>query len=554
MSLSAIVLCLIFIGSWYLFTHRVDLPTVGGEYTEGLIGEPQFINPLYAPASDVDADLTYLVYSGLLKWDQNQGLINDLAETLEIFDEGKTYVIKIRDDARFHNREPVRARDVIFTIEAIKNPLYRSPLAAAFRNVTTTQIDDKTVELKLNEPFAPFLSNLTVGILPAEIWGEYPPKSAQLAAPNLEPIGSGPYRFEEFTKDKKGVIHSYTLKRNPDYYGDGPLLETITFKFYPNPASAVQALDNRNIEGLGYVPLDLLAEVSGDRSVNLNFPLITRQTVLFFNQKTNENLKNKEIRKALALAINKTLLVSDDLQGHGQTIDGPILPGFLGEHPELARTPHDLGIANSLLDEAKFAWPENSDFRVTEAPAADESENENENEASDHRLGFTLTTVNSYELTRVAESLKNQFADIGVDLTIDIIEPDELFSRVIQPRNYEILLTTLILGSDPDPYPFWHSSQINDNGLNLANYANRKVDTLLEEARVQTETEERAIRYQQFQDILAEDLPAVFLYQSSYHYAVASKIKNVSLERVINPSDRFQNIENWYSKTQKKLR
>lgn len=548
----AILLCLIFIGGWYVFTHRVDLPAVGGEYTEGLIGEPQFINPLYAPASDVDADITRLVYSGILKWDQDQGLVNDLAESINTFEDGKTYVVRLRDDARFHNGEPVRARDVIFTIEAIKNPLYRSPLAASFRNVSTTQIDDKTVELKLDEPFAPFLANLTVGILPAEIWGEYPPKSAQLAALNLEPVGSGPYRFGEFTKDKKGIIHSYTLKRNPDYYGEGPLLETITFKFYPDSSTAAQALANRNIEGLGYVPLDLLEEVQDNRWLNLYSPLITRQTVLFFNQEANENLKDADIRQALAMIINKKLIVSEALQNHGQTLEGAILPKILGEHPDLKRTPHDPGIAGSLLDEAGFLWTEGNPYRTAsnqDSAADEESENpDNQN------LAFTLTTVDSYEMSLVAESLKKQFAEIGIELTLDTVAPDELFSRVIQPRNYEILLTTLVLGADPDPYPFWHSSEAKEDGLNLANYANRKVDTLLEEARTQTAAEERIIRYQQFQDILAEDLPAVFLYQSSYHYAVTDKIKNISLERLTTPADRFQNIENWYSKTKKQLR
>ena len=167
------------------------------------------MNPLYANANDTDADLTKLVYSGLVRWDPNQGLVNDLAQEISLSDDQKTYTIRLRTDARFHNGEPVTAQDVFFTIGAIQDPNYRSPLAQSLRGVVMSVVDDTTITFQLEAPFAPFLSSLTVGILPANIWGEIAPKNTPLSAMNLEPIGSGPYSFANFAKDKRGVIRSY---------------------------------------------------------------------------------------------------------------------------------------------------------------------------------------------------------------------------------------------------------------------------------------------------------------------------------------------------------
>lgn len=547
-AIAVFFLSAITLGVWELAIHRSNNPAVGGEYTEALIGEPQYINPLYASSSDVDSDLTKLVYSGLMRWDPTQGLVNDLASNVQISEDGKTYTITLRDDAKFHNGDAVLARDVVFTIEAIQNDQYRSPLAVSFSGVAVSQVDDRTVAFQLNEPFAPFLSTLTVGILPEDVWTDVSPRNAPLASRNLEPVGSGPYRFSKFSKDKNGNILSYTLERNADYYGEKPLIQTLTFKFYADSEGSVQALSNRNVEGVSFVPTDQETEVAKNHSVVILHPTIPRETVLFFNQEKNAALKDANVRKALALAIDKQAIVDQALGGYGTVIDAPILPGMLGYSPDVAKLTEDTATANNLLDTAGHPWAEGAPFRSLTKNGTTSGDGSTENE-----LSFTLTTVQSPEFIKAAQMLVDQMVPIGVRITVETVAPDEFYDKVIAPRNYELLLTGELLGIDPDPYPFWHSSQAKVGGLNLAGYANRKADALLEDARKLTNADERAAKYKEFQDILAADIPAVFLYQSTYAYAVASKIKNVQIDRIATPADRFANVVEWYIKTKKTL-
>jgi peptide/nickel transport system substrate-binding protein len=580
-----IVLSAFVLVTGFILSHRTEIPTIGGEYTEGLIGTPQFINPLYASANDVDADLSQLVFSGLLKWDPSEGLINDLAESVEISEDGLSYTVKIRDNARFHNGEDVRARDVLFTINAIQNTDYHSPLAVSFYGITATQVDDKTITFTLTEPFAPFLHALTTGILPAGAWGTIAPRNAQLASLNLEPIGSGPYRFAKFSKDKNGNILSYTLERNADYYGTQPMIEQLHFKFYPDALSALDALENKNIEGISYIDIDQEELLTDSKQVTLSHPTIPREIVLFFNESTHPALANEEMRKAITLALNKEDILSHATNGNGQVIHGPILPNMIGFHNSIELFLQNIDEANNLLDEL-YEWEEGNDYRTNineaellvdeeeetteeeeteplneeavdeesaeteEAPMSDDSVNEQKTTTP---LQLSLTTIESTQFIRAAELIRDQLAQVGILVEIQSIRSEEFYSTVITPRNYELLLTGVLLGDDPDPYPFWHSSQA-DTGLNLADYENEEVDTLLEKARTSTEETERAELYIEFQDLLVTDFPAVFLYQSTYTYALSTKIQGASITHITTPADRFATIEDWYIETKKVLK
>jgi peptide/nickel transport system substrate-binding protein len=531
----------------YVVTHRAEVPAVGGEYTEALVGEPQLINPLYAPLNDADADLTRLVYSGLLAYDPEKGFHPDLAESLAISEDGKTYTLKIRDDASFHNGDPVRARDVIFTVNAIQNPAYRSPLASAFRDATVSQVDDKTVAFALVEPRASFPASLTVGILPSDVWSQIPARNAQLAKRNLEPIGSGPYQFKEYAKDGKGVILSYTLERFDGAAGGSALIERLTFKFYGDADAARQALEQRHVEGMGFVPFESVADVAGMRGVALHRAWQLRESVLYFNQDKAEILKNKAVRTAIAGAIDKAKIAKETLHDLVRPIDAPVLPGQTGEHPDVAKIAFDLEAAKKALDEAKFPWKDGEPFRRASEKEVKEGEEPT-------FLSLILTTVDDPEFSDVADAIAAQVAAAGIKVTVDKVPQDALFSSVIPSREYEMLLAGSVLGPEPDLKPLWHSSAAKAPGLNFAGYANRNADALIEAAAAAVTPDERAKKLRELQDLIAADLPAVFLYQSSYAYAVSDKVRNVSFERVSVPSDRFADVREWYIKTRKTIR
>lgn len=533
------------LGSWWLVTHRAEVPMVGGSYTEGLVGSPQFINPLYSSTSDVDSDLVSLIYSGLFKWTQADGLQPDLAESFTVSEDQKTYTIKLRGNAVWHNGDPVRSSDVLFTIQSIQDPAYHSPLAISFRGVTVSEVDELTVQFVLSEPFAPFLSSLIVGILPSAIWAELPAKNVPLTSFNLSPIGSGPYKFEKYAVEKSGEIKSYSLVRNPAYYGEPAKIEHLIFKFYNDATSAVAALQNQNVEGVGFVPSYLVEEIAEDKSVNLFYPSMPQAVTLFFNSDTQPLLDDEDIRQALSLIIDKDQIINEALGGKGTKINSPILPGTLGYDETIGQTAIDSAQALALLDKTDYTQTSSEGYR---AKTVKKTENGTTVEALEE-LTLTLTVINQPTFIKVADLITAQAKSVGIKIQTETVEPTSLYNEVIKPRAYQILLTATQYGLDSDPYPFWHSSQIKDPGLNLSLYSNRTVDELLEKARATNNSEERATAYKDFQTQIVKDLPAIFLYQPAYTYAVGSKIKNVSLQKIQSPADRFQDITGWYIKT-----
>ncbi|EKD33480.1 MAG: hypothetical protein ACD_76C00020G0004 [uncultured bacterium] len=530
-------------GIQYYITHRIDVPAVGGEYVEGTVGSPQLINPLYANVNDVDNDISRLVYSGLMKYNPKEGLLTDLAEKYEVSEDGKKYTFKLREDATWHDGERFGVRDVIFTFKSIQNSDYKSPMAVSFFGVEVEQVDDWTVSFTLEEPFAPFLSTMTLGILPSHIWGNIPPKNAQLTEQNLKPIGTGPYKFEKFIKEKDtGEIKSYTLVRNKNYYTQAPYIERVMFKFYANASDLAAALKNKNIEGAGYMPQEMVKEFEDSQTYNILRPSLPQYVGVFFNEEKQILLSNPKLREAMSRAVDRDQIVREALESHASPMYTPVFQSTVGENPDLELPTFDFEKAKALMDEAGWKLGEGAQVR----------EKKIENET--RQLKITLSVVDVPELMRTAELLKEQWADVGAQVDIAPIDPTLFYSNTVSPRNYEMLLTGELLGIDPDLYPFWHSSQIADPGLNLALYGNRKADKLLEDARTTTNNDTRIENYKAFQKIFLSDMPAIILYQPTYSYIVPQKIQNIEMQSIVFPDDRFASINSWYIKTKKKFR
>lgn len=593
-----IIICLGAIGFLFVKTHLITVPSDTGEYIEGIVGFPRLINPLYSQISDADGDISELVFSGLMKYDKDLKLVGDLASEYTVSEDQKTYSFKLRDDAYFHNGNKLTADDVAFTIETIKDPLYKSSLYPAFKSISIKRIDDYNIEFSLQEPYSPFLNVLTFGILPQAIWMEVSPQNAALAQYNIKPIGAGPYKSSSFSKDNLGNIKTYTLERNDSYYGTLPHIKTITFKFYPDFNSAYFALKGKEIQSVSFLPKDLREELPKNKNIDIKSLKLPQYTAIFFNQSHNEILKDKNMRMALALGLNKEGILEKELNNEGIAIEGPILPGFIGYNPDLKKYEHNPQEANKLLDEAGWEKISSDDFIKSEkeklekeieaenekikklaekeggednneesAAAIEESRKKIEETASkiesllkygmqtflrkkDGKLiALTFTTVNSGDSLKVANSVINYWNDIGVFTELNIIEPQDMDKTVIKTREYDCLLYGEIIGADPDPYPFWHSSQNQYPGLNLAIFTNEEVDKLLEEARTTNDEKRRQDKYVHFQNILVQEIPAIFLYSPTYSYILNSKVQGFAISKIYLPRDRFSNIEDWYLET-----
>ncbi len=560
--------------------HIIQKPKIGGEYIEGLIGQPKYLNPLFSSANDVDSDITSLLYRGLFS-SNNTGIQPNLAESYTVSPDGKTYTISLKKNEHWSDGETITADDVIFTIESISNPEVGSPLIAAFQGVQTEKVDDATIRFTLKEPYAPFLENLTVGILPAHIWDEIAPSNLRLTNNNLQPVGSGPWMFSKLKKDS-GAIQTYSLVPNPYFSGKKPYFKNLTFKFFPDYSSALEALKGQSITALGFIPHDDNAHLT-TKNLNLFKLTLPQYTAIFFNQNQQPFLKNDSVRKALVLAIDRSLLIEKGLYGAGHITNSPLVNLSI---PASTTFQFDKQKAMELLDAAAWTRIEPEEYfklrseelnkttttsttvSVSSTPAEITAAKENNKQINSfirqemnpdqpfyrkdkngNILSIVITTADTPEYRRVGELIASMWRTVGVKTVLQTISPRQIAHDTIKPRAYEALLYGEIIGEDPDPFPFWHSSQINSPGLNLSLYANRNTDKLLEDARETTDAAKRNELYKKFQEILVSDIPAIFLYIPEHTFAVNKSIKGIELGQLNAPEDRFKYISDWYIKT-----
>jgi peptide/nickel transport system substrate-binding protein len=522
----------------------VEIPKTGGTLKEGIIGTPRFINPLLA-ISDADRDLVSLIYSGLLRADGKAGLMPDLAEKYEVSSDGLFYTFALKDGLVWSDKKPLTSDDIVFTIQMAKNPILKSSQRANWEGVEIEKINDKTVRFSLKRPYAPFIENMTLGILAKHIWGEISPEQMGLVDFNINPIGSGPYKVSKITKDSTGIIQSYTLSPNKRFVLGKPRISNLILHFYSSEKKMIAAYENGGIDIIGGISPQNIIKIK-DEAAELKELLLPRAFAVFFNQNNAPIFANKEARQALDLATNKEKIVEKVLQNFGSVINHPLPPGSLGviENQEGTTTQifyeEKLNKAKTILEKA--GWRLNEQEKIYE---------KTRKKKDTTRLEFNLSTSNAPELVEAAELLKQMWENLGAKVGVKIFEIGDLNQNVIRPRKYDALLFGMMMGRDPDPFAFWHSSQRNDPGLNVALYTNITVDKLLEEARTISDAEKRKEIYQLFQEQIEKDIPAIFLYSPKYIYLEPKTLKGFDVDTITIPSERFSQIHKWYIRTEK---
>ena len=537
-----VVLFIFFVGSLGVLVWRlnqnfiVTVQTEGGSLTEGVIGPARFVNPLLA-VSDADRDLTSLVYSGLVRVGPKGNFIPDLAKSYEVSEDKLTYTFHLKDNLRFHDGAPLTADDVRFTIEKAMDPAVKSAKRANWNGVSIEQPGPKTIQLTLKKPYPAFLENATLGVLPSHLWQNTSAESFPLHEQNLEAIGSGPYKLSKITKDSNGIPTAYELKAFSDFALGKPRLEKITIGFYKNEEELVEAYKNGQIDSLSSLSPALVKELeeSGQRVVKSTLP---RVFAVFFNQNHNSVFLDATVRKALNLAVPRQEIVENIFHGYAEPLEGI----FTSTNDEPTKT--DLAAAKKMLTDAGWKLNDQGVMQKTTKASKDKP-------AATQVLTFSLATSNIEELKQIAEKLKANWTALGAKVEIEIYESNDLNQNVIKPRKYDALLFGEVMGRDSNPYPFWHSSQRTDPGLNIAMYTNAKVDRLLEEARQTSDLEERNKKYFEAETEIKKDQPVAFIYSPYFLYLLPRNIIGVSLPTLTNPAERFVNIHKWYVRTDK---
>jgi len=530
-----LVLCLTsgLILSWRVYAeHTLLVPADGGNYTEGLVGNPRTINPLLA-SSEAELNLSRLVNRGLFKYTEQGELTTDLAQEWNLSDDKTTYRIKLKPDLKWSDGQNLTADDAYFTFLSAQDKTLNSPQSGSFKNVDISLSDDGWLVFKLKEPYQPFLASLTVGLIPIHLWQNINPERWLLAEANLKPVGTGPWRFKSLSKDKQGNLIAYTLEPNPYTHTAKPHLNQIEVKFYSSLNDASDALKQGAIDGLG--GLNLNNENFSARKYNTLDLILPQYTAILFNPQQNSSLKDKRVRQALNYATNRLPIIQQALKGQARPANGPFTFGEAKLLTAGQNINFDQSKAQSLLKQAGLKQNKEGQYLGTDGQP----------------LTINLTIVDQDDQLQVAELIKQQWKNLGVTVNIEPVPLWRLQMDVIEPRDYQALLASELTGLDMDLYPFWHSSQIAAPGLNLSLFQNRDADQLLSDARRTFNQTERLNKYVKFQQILTDESPAVFLYSQNYRYVVTKNLNGLNLNMISQPADRFYGSENWYIKTKR---
>ncbi len=532
----------------------IDMPRDGGTYTEGIVGTPRFINPLLA-ISNADRDLTAVVYAGLMKRDNKNVLLPELAESYSISDDGTTYTFILKQGLLFHDGTPLTASDVVYTVTQAAHTAIRSPLYANWEGVGVEEINERTVTFTLPEPYAPFIENTTIGILPKHIWAPLADDQFSFSQFNVEPIGAGPYRITRVVVDKSGIPERYELAAYDSYTLGKPHIANFHFYLYRDKADAFSAFTRGTIDALyGLDPQSIEELLQNDTTHDLSILRAPQLRVfgVFFNQSQQPLFIQKTVREALNEATPRQAIVGEILKGYGTVLSAPVPPHLLTELSENSNTldtevnttetssisdGEHIERARKILEDA--GWTRNASDQVYELTQNDKT----------LRLAFTLSTTDTPELATTAERVAKAWREVGAQVEVKVFNANDLTQSAIRPRKYDALLFGLELGHELDLYAFWHSSQRNDPGLNISQFVDIEADAALTALRTSNKPDERLEYLKAFLSRVEHERAGIFIYAPNFTYLMRTKPHNTTLHPIAIPSERFDTVHEWHIET-----
>jgi peptide/nickel transport system substrate-binding protein len=510
-------------------------PSEGGAYSEALVGSLGRLNPTLDYFNISDRTVDRVLYSGLIRFDDRGIPYGDLAETWGISQDGKIYNFSIRSDAVWHDGQPVTSDDIAFTVELLRNDNLPLPpdLREFWKQVDVHILDEKTIQFELPEAFSPFLDYLTFGVLPMHIWQDIPPESMIDSPANLQPVGSGPFKFDKLIVEDD-QIKGVELSAFSDYYERPPYFEKLVFRYYPDAQSSLAAYENGDVLGIGQVSQEILTPVLQNENIGLYSGREPRMGLVYLNLDNPATgfFKDPDIRRALLMGINRQRIIDRLLGGQAVIADGPILPGTWAYYENIEQVPYDPEGALAMLKEAGYTIPsEGGDVRAKDGVS----------------LSFDLIYPDIPPYAEIAQAIQQDWSRLGVRANLKALPYEELLANHLDPGTYQAALVDLNLGRtpDPDPYPFWHQAQAS-GGQNYARWDDRQASEFLEQARVEVDLPERARLYKNFQVRFANQLPALPLYYLVQSFGVDNQVQGVRNGPFFEISDRLNSITDWF--------
>jgi len=516
--------------------YQVLKPVPGGLYNEGLVGSFTNANPIYATGA-ADTAVSRLVFSGLFKYNDDNQLVGDLANGWTLSANQTDYVVHLKKNIFWQDGRPFTADDVVFTYHTIQNANAQSSLISSWKDITVTKQSTYSVNFSLPNPLSSFPYALTNGILPAHLLKSVPPEQLRSAAFNTAPVGTGPFELKfinvtgNTTADRQQRIALAAYDR---YYAGAPKLDgfsIITFSDDNHLIAAFKQKQLNAITGLESVP----AELAGDSSVQTYTTPLTSAVMAFFNN-SRPLLSDANVRKALEESVDRAQLESL-FDTPVKPVDGPLLRNQLGYDPSIVEASYNFAAASQTLDQAGWTVGQGGIRYKNGQP-----------------LSFVLKSQDTPQYTRVAEFLQRQWAKLGVKVTAQYYDADDLQSIVIANHDYDALLYGINIGVDPDVFAYWDSSQasVSSQGhLNLSEYKSAAADQALEAGRTRSDPAVRVLKYKAFLTAWVQDVPALALYQPNLLYITHGPVFNYQRKADNGELDQFYNVNQWEVRQQK---
>lgn len=490
-----VVSAILYIG-YVISVKTIPVAAYGGTWHEGVVGQPMFINPVIS-SNETDHDISKLVFDDL----------EGLSESIKPDPLLKEWTIRLKEGLKWSDGAKITSDDVIFTFDTITNPESRSPFSASFDGARVERVSELEIKFILPSSYVFFEKTLKgLNVIPKHIFGGIPPANFGLSSYAREPIGSGPYKFNSYKKEKDGFISEYVLVSNKNYHGKAPYIKEFTFNFYTDETRLIKAFNNGDIDGFPVSDPALLSEISVIKTV---YPIKSaRYYAVFLNSGLVPQFRDLSLRSLMSSLVPRNEIVNGIFKGFATPAFGPF-------KESVAAT---ASAANSLSE-----------------------------------LEFRLTVPDIPPLSDMALKLEESWENGGASVNISSLRSADI-QESIRNRDYEALLFGNILNVPDDLYSFWHSSKRFYPGLNLALFNNREADSIMEDIRSEADSEVRDVLLQRLSSVITNNIGAIFIVSPDYLYVASPRLKGFAAETATTSSDRLNDVESWYINTNRKFK
>jgi peptide/nickel transport system substrate-binding protein len=524
-------------------------------YVEGVLGVPKSVTPLTA-RTQADRDLVALLFSGLVRNGPGGTIVPDLAERWSVDKTGKTWTVDLRDDARWHDGQPVTADDVLFTIRTLQSPSYTGPSATSWNEVTVTSSGPRRVVFSLQTPLGGFLQALTQPLAPAHLMADIPIDELDEDPFGRAPVGSGPFALVELTDTSASLIPAADLDRidaeaSPAASAAAtdslmsaapthrptrpqPYLAGMEFRYYSDPEKLADDFRAGSLDSVSGISRQLAAELGADPGTRLlRYPGATLTAVLLNLRPSHPEFASPAVRTALLKAIDRGRIIDEAYAMSAASATGPIPPSSpLFDPAADPLVTYDRKGASKALTAA--GWSHKKDGWYL--PKA--------------KTPLTLEVVSPTKgmnpsLFAAAEGVVRDWMSLGFKVTHVPLPPGEFVTERLATGAFQVAVVDMMVGLDPDLYPLLASSQTLTGGSNVMGVQDPALDTLLAKARMPGTDAARIAAYSALQKQLAKGRYLLPLAFADEVVVARDTLEGPLIRQASDPSDRFWDVLTW---------